>query len=192
MNDDEAVVLDKKWVFKSIAVILGFVIAGVWFYWYMGMFSTLIVTEQSVGPFTYAYEECIGPYHTTTSIFNRVKNFLSSYKVSAGNYIAVFLDDPAQVLSNKLRSNYGIIIEEYDPSKLSAIQLQLKVANFEQSPCIVVEFPLKNSLSSMLAPMKVNPVIYKYITDKGYEHRESYEIYDLQKKTIIFAVPISQ
>lgn len=159
---------------------------------YMGMFSSLNIDERQLGPYTYAYEEFTGPYQNTMHIFAGVREFLSAQGVAPGNGLGVYFDNPSQVPAYKLRSNCGSIITETDSAKLSAVQLQLKIGNIEQMNCVVVEFPMKNFLSFMLAPMKVYPVISRYMTEKGYKPRESYEFYDMTKKKIIIAVPISK
>jgi DNA gyrase inhibitor GyrI len=160
---------------------------------YMGIFTSINITERQIGPYTYAYEEFVGPYQNTVPVFVRVNNFLSAQNVTAGNGIGVYFDNPAQVPAYKLRSNCGAVIDETDTVKLSAVPLQqLKIGSIEQMNCAAAEFPIKNFLSYMFAPMKVYPAISKYMADKGYKPRESYEIYDVPDKKIVIAVPISQ
>jgi len=181
---------------KALKWFLLFVLVSVagcaWFLDYMGMFDTLNVTEKQMGPFTYAYEEFMGPYQNTMPVFARVKDFLATQGVTAGKGVGVYFDNPAQAPAGKLRSNCGAIIEETDPLKIAALQVQLKIGSFVQADCVVVEFPIKNSLSYMLAPMKVYPVMSKYISAKNYKSKGTYEIYDSEANKILYVIPFSR
>jgi hypothetical protein len=58
---------------------------------------------------------------------------------------------------------------------------------------MVVEFPLKNSLSYMIGPMKVYPVIAKYMKDKGYNNEvPMVELYDMMAKKIYYIANITK
>jgi hypothetical protein len=59
----------------------------------------------------------------------------------------------------------GAVIDSKDASKLGSIK-DIKVKTIAAGNSIVVEFPLKNALSYMIGPMKVYPVITKYMLSK--------------------------
>jgi len=63
-----------------------------------------------------------------------------------------------------LKSDVGAVIMPQDSSKVTSKDIQIKTLAAEDK--IVVEFPLKNDFSYMIGPMKVYPVIAKYIKDK--------------------------
>jgi len=159
---------------------------------YMGMFGSVNVTERQVGPFSYAYEEFTGPYKNTMPVFARVTDFLNEQGIIPGKSVGVFFDNPSQVPPEKLRSNCGAMITETDPIKLSALQVQLKLGSFEATNCVTAEFPIRNTLSYILGPMKIYPLLSKYIKDNGYQMKESYEIYDTQANKIVYFIPASR
>jgi hypothetical protein len=170
-----------------IASVVVMAFAG--FLYYLGMFGKIEVSESQFGPFDYAYEEFTGPYSKTMPVFARVNSFLTSQGVISVKGIGVYFDNPSIVPAEKLRSNCGSIITDLSPEKLTAIKSKLKIGAFVASNCITTEFPVKNTLSYMMAPMKVYPIIMKYVTEKGYNTKEVYEIYDIENKKIIFVIP---
>jgi hypothetical protein len=157
---------------------------------YMGMFSALNVAEQKIGPFTYAYEEFVGPYKKAGPVFAKVNNILSAQGVTGEKGVMVCFDNPSQVPANRLHSNCGAIIDDKDPLKVAAVRRRLKIGSFPRTDCMVVEFPAKNALSYMIAPMKVYPVMINYMAAKGYQPRESWEIYDMAGKKTVYIIPI--
>jgi len=59
----------------------------------------------------------------------------------------------------------GAVIDTKDISKLASNK-DIKITKIASGTKIVVEFPLKNSLSYMVGPMRVYPVIAKYMKEK--------------------------
>ncbi len=160
---------------------------------YLGMFSTVIVKEQKIGPYAYAYEEFTGPYQKTVPVFARVNSKLDAQGIKHREGIGVYFDNPDMVSSDKLRSYCGSIVEDIDVQKvLSLTEQKLKVGTFPQADCMVVDFPTKSVVSYMIAPMKVYPVLMKYMSGKGYKARETYEIYDMPNKKTLYVIPITK
>jgi hypothetical protein len=77
----------------------------------------------------------------------------------------VYYDDPANT-SGTLRSDVGSVISQKDLSKLNKKSSDYKLKVVEGGDKVVIEFPYKNALSYMVGPMKVYPVMNKYLIEK--------------------------
>lgn len=172
-------------------VFLGLIILVVGYLGYLGMFSKPVAAEQKIGPYTFVYEEFIGPYKDSGSVFEKVYNVLKENGIESTKGIGVYFDDPAKVEAEKLRSHCGAIIEEKDYNKLAQLEGLLKKGNLAQKDSIVVEFPKKGILSYMIGPMKCYPILAKYAKEKGYNISDKgIEIYDEPAKKIYFIFQI--
>jgi len=70
---------------------------------------------------------------------------------------------------------------------------EIKITTLPAGNKIVVEFPLKNTISYIIGPMKVYPLIAKYIKEKGYANQVSMiELYDMVAKKIYYIAEISK
>ena len=178
-----------KWVL-GIVVILS---AGlVLLLGYAGMFANVSVSEQKMGPYTFAYEDFTGPYQKTMPVFADVTNILNAQGIRSEKGIGVYFDNPANVPADKLRSYCGSIIDEKDAPKADGLSQKIKIGRFAQSDCVVAEFPVKTTLSYMVGPMRVYPELAKYIIAKGYPMNEAYELYDMPNKKVYYIVRIGK
>lgn len=175
-----------EWIL-GILIALALAVAG--YLWYLGMFSYVPVTERQMGPYVFAYQEHTGPYSGTMKVFEAVDRILADAGVKAEKGIGVYFDNPSQVPAEKLRSWCGSVIEEADSGKIPALSKRLSIGSFPKANCIVVEFPIKGGMSFMAGPVKVYPLISKYMLEKGYKGGESYELYDMPAKKIYFIMP---
>lgn len=175
----------------SIAVIIAAVgVIGVIVFGINGLFYKPSAVEKVMGPYHFAYEDFVGPYSKTYPVFNRVYKLLTDNNILNTIGIGIYHDDPSKVASEKLRSSCGSVISESDMDK--AASLGLKTGILEKKESIVVEFPVKSSLSYMLAPSKCYPVLAKYIEEKGYEMTAPYEIYDIPGKKMYVVMNITK
>lgn len=147
------------------------------FLWYMGIFNTLEVSEQEVGPYTYAYESFVGPYAKTQPVFDKVYSDLLKEGITTINGIGLYYDDPSKVPAEKLRSDCGSIIEAKDLGRITELQQKYKIGQLSRKLSIVVKFPIKNPLSYMIGPSKGYPALMKYAQEKGYQMAMPYELY---------------
>jgi hypothetical protein len=157
---------------------------------YLGMFSSVTVTERQMGPYVFAYQDFIGPYSQTMRIFSDVDAMLAKEGVKAERGLGVYYDNPDLVPAQELRSRCGSVIEEKDSGKIPAVSKRLSIGSFPKSDCVVAEFPIKTGLSFVVGPVKVYPLISKYMLAKGYKTGESYELYDMPNKKTYYIMPV--
>ena len=177
----------KRFIFILLGIFLVFFIIIITFLAYMGLFSSPKASEKNIGPYTFIYEEFIGPYKDTGPVFDKIYKALEKHGIKTTLGIGIYFDDPKNVPQDKLRSQCGVIINEKDLSKVEEQGKSYKIGHIERGKSIVVEFPIKNSLSYMIGPMKGYPALTKYIEGKNYTIKNyAFEIYDIPSKKILF------
>ncbi len=156
---------------------------------YMGFFNSMEVKERKMGPYLYAYKSFQGPYSETGPVFDSVYKTLEQNNISTTSRgIGIYYDDPGHVEENQLRSDCGVILSPGEEEKAKGVE-GLKVATLEEGVFLVTEFPLKNSLSYMLGPQKGYPALTQYANEKGYSMATPFELYDMEKGVIYYAMP---
>lgn len=177
--------MKNLWILIGLLIILAFVNR-----WYLGGFSKLEVKEQNMWPYTIAYVNFIGEYGKVGPSMTKVYETLSGAGITSFTGIGIYYDDPAVVSWTELRSDVGAVIASQEVSKLANskdIQTKTLVAGNK----MFVEFPMKNPVSYMIGPMKVYPVITKYMEEKWYSHEVSMtELYDMVGKKIYYLAEI--
>ncbi|MFA7298802.1 MAG: GyrI-like domain-containing protein [Candidatus Absconditabacterales bacterium] len=160
--------------------------------WYLDGFTTPEIKEQNMGPYTIAYVNFVGNYGKVGPSMIKVYDILSGAGVTVSTGIGIYYDDPAIVSGANLRSDVGAVIISQDVSKLIKNK-EIKITTLPAGNKIVVEFPLKNTISYIIGPMKVYPLIAKYIKEKGYANQVSMiELYDMVAKKIYYIAEISK
>lgn len=179
--------LKNLWILVLMVIILA--CANIW---YLGGFTTPEAKEQNMGPYTIAYVNFVGNYGQVWPSMTKVYDVLSGAGVVSLTGVGIYYDDPAIVSGNKLRSDVGAVIASQDLGKL-VWNKEVKITTINQGNKIVVEFPLKNSFSYMIGPMKVYPVIAKYMKEKWYTTQTPMiELYDMTAKKIYYIAEIGK
>jgi hypothetical protein len=155
--------------------------------WYMGYFDHINVAEKEEGGYKVIGVNVIGPYANVAKDMENVNKQIKDMGVVSTKGFGIYYDDPKMVSAEKCRSFVGNIIEEKDFELVSKLKPEgLQIDSIPKTKSLVAEFPIKNSLSYMIGPMKVYPELSKHMSEKGYETALSVEIYDIPNKKIIF------
>ena len=176
-----------KWILVVIIVIVILLVA--WLA-YMGIFGSVKVTEREMGPYTIVYDNYVGPYANTMKVFEKVYKAVKSVSVESVAGIGIYYDIPGKVASDKLRSSCGAVIDPKDIRKIYPLRKQFKVMALPKKMSMVAEFPIRNSLSFMIGPMKGYPAIMNYMKEKGYKMAMPYEYYDMKTNKILYVMVI--
>ncbi len=175
-----------KWLLIALVVVI---VLAAGYLAYLGLFSSPKPYEAEMGPFTIAYESCTGPYSQTGTTFAKVYDALEAQGIKGRMGLGIYYDNPAQVPAEKLRSDCGMVLEKGDLAKLKG---KFKVKKLARTDSVVVEFPLRNTLSYAIGPMKAYPVLMKYAQEKGLKATGSYELYDEANRKIFFVLQIAR
>ncbi len=178
----------KKTLMISGAILV-ILIAGVLiFLSFMGMFSQMTVAEKTMGPYTVAYKTFIGPYSETGKVFDHVYDTLKEQGIDTTIGIGIYHDDPSKVPGDQLHSDCGVVLpDQGSVEKLIGI---LSVKPIQAKKSIVTSFPIKNSMSYMMGPMKAYPALMAYAKEKNLKITLTYELYDMPSKTIHFVANV--
>lgn len=183
-----------KKVFKIISVIiLGLLLLIVAVLAHAGLFESVIAVEQETGPYTIVYKEHIGAYHKVKPAMDEVYQGLLDMGIETYRGAGVYYDNPQHVPEEQLRSEVGSVLEDKDLDKVDQIKQVFKVREVPQQQSIVVEFPIRNMLSYMIAPAKVYKEADKIWQEQGYSDYEyAVEIYDVPNKVSTYILPLDQ
>lgn len=168
------------------AIITVLVVAAAGFLWYMGVFINVKASEMNVGPYTYVYERFVGPYKDSGAVFGKVYKELLADGVKTDRAIGIYYDNPKKVPAKELRSDCGCIINEEDFPMLPRLLEKYQAKTLPAGKRLAAEFPYRNRLSYMIGPMKVYPVLMKYVREKGLKVSQACEVYDMPEGKILY------
>jgi len=180
-----------KSLFKNLLLLIGgILILALINRWYLGGFKKLNVEEKMVGPYTMAYTAYVGDYSKVGPSMDKVYEVLSWAGIFSATGVGIYYDDPAVVSGEDLRSDVGAIVVWSDITKVPQ-SAEIKIKNIGGKQSMVVEFPIKNSVSYMAGVIKVYPILKKYMQEKGYSNEVPVmELYDMVAKKIYYVVEI--
>jgi len=182
-----------KW---SVILLLVLAAAIAAFLGYMGVFSSVKVEEKEMGPYTLVYESFVGPYSQTGAVFTRVYESLKADKIATRNGIGIYYDDPSKVSQDRLRSDCGCLIDSKDIEKVKRLGNKYKLKTIKKNLSMVAEFPIRNSLSYMIGPMKAYPALEAHMKKNGYFFQKNgrsavpFELYQMGSNRILFVTEI--
>lgn len=159
-----------------VIVLLGFMA-------YLGVFSSIKVTEKTTGPYFYVYKEFVGDYTKTGKVFDDVWLTLEKNKIAYHYGIGIYFDNPENTPAEKLRSHCGVSLDKGDIPRALAADKTLKAGEIKQATRAFVAFPIKNFFSYFIGPLKVYPALMEYAKANGYEEMVvGIEVYDNANK----------
>ena len=169
-----------------ISLILVFVVG---FFWYMGYFQSVQVQEKKEGGFLMAGIEVVGPYSDAGRHIAKVDYKLRGLGINSTKGIGIYYDDPKTTPKDKYHSFVGNVINVTDTLLLEKIKLNgLKIDSITKKKALIIEFPIKNTLSYMIGPMKVYPIFTKYVLQNKIKPTLTFEIYDMDANMITFVM----
>ena len=176
-------------LFKNVLWLIA-ILAGVALInrWYLGGFSSITIQEQDISDYTVAYVGVVGPYSSVGPSMEKVYMILSGEGIVSYTGFGMYYDDPRMVSGSALRSDVGAVIAPQDIAKLQQYP-DLKIKTVLGGHKIVVKFPFKNALSSMIGSFKVYPAIGEYMLQKWYSSEvPMMELYDVSQHTMYYVV----
>lgn len=177
---------------KIMLVVTVLVVLATCFLWYMGYFSSLKIEDKEEGGYMVVGKEVIGPYSDVGKHMLDVDNKLRELGINSTKGFGIYYNDPNTTPKEKCRSLVGNIVEIKDLEKIKNLQLDgFKKDSIPVAKAVVSEFPIKNTISYMIGPMKVYPKFSQYMTERNYKPVLSFEIYDMAQKKIIFVMQYS-
>lgn len=184
--------IKKLLVLVFILLVIAAVGLGVWLYT-MDFFKPVKIIERPVGPITFVYAKHTGDYSKVGPVMDKVYNRLvSEFGIKTTRGMGIYFDNPKTVRTQDLRSEVGCILDGKDAQKAAIVMTKMPVKIMFKKNYCTATFPYKNKASIILGIMKVYPEIGDYMKTKGYQSAPAIEIYDLSKKTILYAFEIKK
>lgn len=174
----------------SVVVILIAVLTIV--YAYYGGFSTVRINTEEQGGEIFVYTDVTGDYSNTGTYSNEVYyTLLNDYNIETYKGCGIYLDNPKDVDTDKLRSEVGCIVEFKDSTKIEQVKEKYKVKILPKGKYVVSEFPLKGTPSFIVGIMKVYPALEEYYKNNNITvANPAMEIYDVPNEKIIYRIQI--
>ena len=173
---------------KTILVILStLIIISFAFIWYSGAFESVKVVETEEEGYLVAGQEFTGSFSKAGKIISEVDTKLKNMGINCSKGFGIYYDDPKTIPQEKCRSFVGNIIEEKYLNRVSELKSAgFKIDSIPRSKAVAAELPAKTFLSYMIGPIKVYPVLSKYITEHKYKVAYSLEVYDTPENKITY------
>lgn len=152
---------------------------GIYLFIHLGAFKKVYVEVQQFPSYYTAYKIHRGPYHEINSMLTSIETQINKMGMRCKSTFGHFLDDPATMDADRLKSHVGCVVSEEVFKALSAnhpedfklvLQPTMKVvyARFQGSPAI--------------GPMKVYPEVNKFADRQRVQLRpDVIEIYNIQR-----------
>jgi hypothetical protein len=178
-----------KFIKITLVIISLILVLVIGFFWHMGYFESVQVQEKQEGGYLMAGIDVVGPYSDAGRHISKVGYKLKALGINSGNGIGIYYDDPKTTPKDKYHSFVGNIINVTDIDLLEKIKLNgLKIDSIPQKKALIIEFPIKNTMSYMIGPMKAYPIFTQYVLEKNIKPTLTFEIYDMEVNIITFVM----
>jgi GyrI-like small molecule binding domain len=174
---------------KPLGLLVGLIVAaGLYFIMDLirnGIFSSPVITEKDIGPYTLVYTKYIGEYKNVGPVMDKVYYDLKNrYGIATTKGFGIYYDDPKTVSRDKLRSIVGCIVESKSINEIGDLRSSFGVYEYPKSKSVVAEFPYKGKMSVIIGIFKTYPKLSAYVDSKKYESVPIMELYDQPNKKI--------
>ena len=126
-------------------------------YFYLGFYKPVEIEVINRGPMHLLYKSHIGAYHLIGPVIQEVESWAREHKLACDITFGEYIDDPASVDQDRLRSRGGCLVESA-PS-LRSPQLPFQFEERAGNSYVVAHF----TGSPSIGPFKVYPKVRKYL-----------------------------
>lgn len=173
---------------KKILLFFGVVVVmAMGFVFYLGGFAEVVVEAVEIPVINLVYAKHVGAYQWLGPAMDDISEKLNELGIVPLAGAGIYLDDSTLTETESLRSLVGSVVSDDD---LEIFGDEFDVIKIKNAKGVMVDFPFKNGLSLILAPMKVYPVISAYLGDQGIIPSASLEIYDMEQGKIMIYMEI--
>lgn len=145
-----------KWIFLSIVAIgTGL---GIYLFLHLGAFKEVTVEAQIFPALHLAYKEHRGPYHEINAPLSDLEILLKKNGITCKKTFGHFLDNPATVDADRLRSHIGCVISK---DEQQIVKNSLTVFSTKDIPSKKVIYA-RFLGSPAIGPMKVYPKVREF------------------------------
>lgn len=132
---------------------------AVYLYVYLGFYKPVEIEIGTRGPLAMLYKDHLGAYHMIGPIITDVETWARENKIECAKTFGEYIDDPAAIDQDRLRSHGGCLI----PGPLaSPPTAPMKFELRPEKTYVIARF----SGSPSIGPFKVYPKAHKFIEEK--------------------------
>ena len=166
-------------------------IPAVVFYAYMGGFTKIEIVEKNTEPFEFIFSTHLGPYENLGKSWKQFEGKFKEAGLEDCDALGVYLDPPGTP-KEKLRTVLGCKIDHLGDEKKLEIKQKFPFFVFPTSKGLFTQFPFRNELSYMFAPMRVYPKFQKTLEKQSNLPLIALELYGFEssRKKIEFFLPM--
>lgn len=180
--------MNMRKIFKVILLLIFVILLLLAFYFYMGWFKKLVAFEVVMWPYNMLYKQHTWAYYKISNVMDDLYNYALNQDITSDMWIAIYYDNPKEVQKDKLRSDWGILIDDLD----IVLDTWYNLKQLDKNSYVVVTFPLKNNFSYMLWAYKAYPLILEYMLEEGYQIMvPMIEMYDMKNNLIYYMAEAS-
>ncbi len=171
-----------------ILIVLIFVIGAI-----LGIFTKVSVVEKQEGGFKVVGLEYTGPYQQSGKYMKEVTEKLKEAGISDNMGFGIYYDDPKTTPADKCRSYVGAVLDKKEYDKVEQLKTKgFRIDSLAMAPSVIVEFPIKSSLSYMIGAMKAYPAISAFMVERSLKPGLAIELYDMKEKKITYIMQCAQ
>jgi len=166
-----------------------FLLAVLAFFTYLGAFTRITVTEAVSPDRKLLGQWNVGSFSQIGDVQKTLYNLIVPLNLPVGSWAGVYIDNPKEVDSDKLRWFYGVELLVDNPSEQSWSGLSLIPLHLPQTKILRTTFPLHPRLvpfSMILGVQRVYRAITNYCVEHGVTHGPVTEVYDMKRQQIIY------
>lgn len=174
-----------KKLIPSLLLIL--ILIPLFFFVYLGGFSSVSVMEKKGGPFHVVCLDHRGAYSGVGPLFERADKILKERGITPRAMVGIYYDNPDKTAAAKLRSHVGALVSPEDFRKIKENPAPLVPRLLPERSYVTARLPFKNIFSVFLGIHKVYPLLKQYALEhkyppyvyreKGFENDFIMEIY---------------
>jgi hypothetical protein len=174
---------------KIVIVIIAILLLAFFISWFLGLFSSVRISEKPMGPYYIVMVERKGSYNETPQIIDSLREALQKDGFVVHKGFGIYYDDPREIPDENCHSIVGNILEDIDTNRITELlRHDYRIEKIGRTPSMVVEFPYRSKMSIITGNKKVYPEIKEYLKKKNYKMVPGFEIYEEDKITYIFEI----
>lgn len=157
-----------KWILAGL--MLSFASLAAYLYFHLGLYKEAQIEGIQKGGFWLLYQEHTGPYHQISPVLDSIEKQALGASITCLDTFGLFLDDPATVDEDRLRSELGCILT----GEIQHVPEGLKVKAWNPGPLLHLTF----TGSPAVSPFKVYPKAEQWFQEQRKPMpKEALEIY---------------
>lgn len=159
-------------------VLCSVILLAVYLYLYLGAYKSVLITQESRLEMHFLWQEHMGQYHKIGPVIANVERWAMENNISCSKTFGEYLDNPAAVDHDRLRSRGGCLLLRSIPAPEN-----MQVSSRPAGKYVVARF----SGSPAIGPFKVYPAVQRYIQEQRLHNEgptlEIYSIHGAQVET---------